>query len=521
MDDSNERYNQDKAKIVTRQDPAALAELIRLAARLNQAQGTAEIVALVTESAAGLCKAEDVFLYMLNPQSRETIRTIHRQTRKEVDPQLREIETNTGGWIMRHSRSLLSPDLLHDERFKGMKLKTASMRSAMGIPLMSDSAVIGSLVLIDKSDGAPFNQLELELLELLGQVISPFMRMTQQFQDFFIKSVPDSLLLEKYARLGLLGKSAAFVVMLKEIEAAARCDVRILLQGASGTGKELVARAIHQVSGRWSGPFVAIDCGAIPPSLVESELMGHVRGAFTGAQSDRRGLIVEADRGTLFMDEVANLPLEMQSKLLRVLQEGEVRPIGGNRNIKVDVRVIAAASSSLEERVRIGQFREDLYYRLYVFPIQVPSLKERQEDIGLLADHFLKKFAAQQNKQVTSFYPEIIDLFKRHPWRGNIRELENTVERLVTLTPVEVTAFGREFLPAEMQAELHSRLKTAEEWEVEPSLGEKLEHYEALLIRQALEQNQWNQSRAARALKIPVQTLHSKIERLKIEPAKE
>ena len=517
MDDSKEQHSLDISDAVNRQDPAALAELIRLAARLNQARGTGAIVTLITETAAGLFKDGDLFLYMVNPQTRETIRTIHRQSLKEADPQLREIETNTGGWIMRHSRSLLSPDLLHDERFKGMKLKTQSRVSAMGIPLMSDSAVIGSLVLIDKSDGAPFTQLELELMELFGQVISPFMRMTEQFQDFFIRPVPDSLLLDKYARLGLLGKSAAFVAMLRAIEAAARCDVRTLLQGASGTGKELVARAIHQVSGRWSGPFVAIDCGAIPPSLVESELMGHVRGAFTGAHSERKGLIIEADHGTLFMDEVANLPLEMQSKLLRVLQEGEVRPIGGNRNIKVDVRVIAAASSSLEDRVRSGQFREDLYYRLYVFPIQVPSLKERQEDIGLLADHFLKKFSAQQSKQVRSFNPEIIDLFKHHPWRGNIRELENVVERLVTLTPSEITTFGEKFLPVEMQAEMGNRHKTAEDWEVEPSLGEKLERYEAHLIRQALEQHEWNQSRAARALKLPVQTLHSKIERLKIE----
>lgn len=510
------QQDQDKTDAVRRQDPAALEELIKLAARLNQAKGSEETVALVTESAAGLFKAGDVFLYMLNPKTRETIRTIHRQSRKTADAELREIETNTGGWIMQHSRSLLSPDLLNDERFRGIKLKIKSHLSAMGIPLMSESAVIGSLVLIDKLDGTPFTSPELELLELLGQVIAPFMRMTQQFQAFFVKPVPDSLLLDKYARLGLLGKSGAFVAMLKAIEAAARCDVRILLQGASGTGKELVARAIHQVSGRWSGPFMAIDCGAIPPSLVESELMGHVRGAFTGAHAERKGLIVEADHGTLFMDEVANLPLEMQSKLLRVLQEGEVRPVGGNRNIKVDVRIIAAASSSLEERVRLGQFREDLYYRLYVFPILVPSLGERQEDIGLLADHFLKKFAARQNKQVGSFQPEIIDLFKRRLWRGNIRELENVVERLVTLAPVEVAVFGREFLPAEMQAELKGRLKTAEEWEVEPSLAEQLDDYEALLIRQALEQHAWNQSRAARALKIPVQTLHSKIERLQI-----
>ncbi len=496
-------------------DPADLAEMVRLAARLNRIKEAAAIVTAVTESAATLFKAEHVFLYMLNPQTRETVRTINRLSRKQDDAQLREIETNTGGWIMRYGKSLLSAELAGDERFRTLKT-TVAARSVMGIPLMSESVILGALVLIDKSDGSAYTAEELALLEMLREIISPFMRMTREFMIFFPRPASDAQLLEKYARLGLLGKSKSFITMLKAIEAAARCDVRVLLQGSSGTGKELVARAIHQVSGRWSGPFVAIDCGAIAPGLVESELMGHVRGAFTGALTERKGLIAEADHGTLFMDEVVNLPLEMQSKLLRVLQEGEIRPVGGNKNVRVNVRIIAAASTSLEERVRLGQFREDLYYRLYVFPIMVPALQERQEDIGLLAGHFLKKFAAQQAKQVQTFQPELIDLFKRRTWRGNVRELENFMERLVTLAPAEVAVFSQEYLPAELWAELLNRKKSAEEWEVEASLAEKLEAHEKVLIRQALEAHGWNQSRTARALKLPVQTLHSKMERLQI-----
>ena len=217
------------------------------------------------------------------------------------------------------------------------------------------------------------------------------------------------------------------------------------------------------------------------------------------------------------MDEVVNLPLELQAKLLRFLQEGEIRPIGSNHSKKVDVRVVAAASSSLERQVALGQFRQDLYYRLYVFPVTVPSLGERREDIGLLADHFLKKSAAHQRKKADSFSPEILAFLKRRSWPGNVRELENMIERLVTLAPAESVEINRKLLPGDLWQELADREAQNSGDLAILSYGERMDAYEALLIRQALEENGWSQSRAARALRMPVQTLHNKIVRLKID----
>lgn len=503
---------------MTGQEPPATEKLIELAAALNRQCDAAGVVRTITGQAAALLRAEHVFLFMLNPRTRETLRTMDRHSTGTSDPLLRQIETYTSGWIMRCQQPLHSPDLTRDERFKGIKFTSGAQASAIGVPLMSESLILGSLVLINRREESAFQPLHLNFLIQLGEIIAPFLRSSQQFQPFFDKPLPEPLLQEKYARLGLLGRSEPFVALLKGIESAAACDVRVLLQGASGTGKELVARAIHRMSSRWSGPFLAIDCGAIAPGVVESELMGHVRGAFTGAAADRKGLLESAHEGTLFMDEVVNLPLDMQSKLLRVLQEGEIRPVGSSKTRRIDVRIITAASSSLEKRVETGHFREDLYYRLYVFPILVPSLQLRREDIGLLAGHFLNKFAGQQNKQLGAFHPEIVDYLKRRPWPGNIRELENMVERLVTLAPRDLPLFTRDYLPPELRREAKSARRQTDEEGGEAPLAEKIAAYEAQLIRRALEEHGWNQSRAARALKLPVQTLHYKVEKLKIKP---
>jgi DNA-binding NtrC family response regulator len=210
-----------------------------------------------------------------------------------------------------------------------------------------------------------------------------------------------------------------WIEMLHAVEAAAKCDVRVLLDGKTGTGKELIARSIHNFSSRSDAPFVAIDCGAIPNNLIESELFGHKRGAFTGANTDRAGLFSEANHGTLFMDEINNLPFDMQSKLLRVLQEGEFRPVGSDKIVKTNVRIIAASSIPLKTMVDEKAFREDLFFRLHVYPIDIPDLKERQEDIPILANHFLSRYAKQQNKKTTHFHEEMTEFMKQQPWEGN------------------------------------------------------------------------------------------------------
>jgi formate hydrogenlyase transcriptional activator len=233
---------------------------------------------------------------------------------------------------------------------------------------------------------------------------------------------------------GLIGSSPKFRAVLDDIDMVAAVDSAVLVCGETGTGKEVVAQAIHDASPRRQRPFVAINCAAIPAALLESELFGYERGAFTGAVTHREGRFQAADRGTLFLDEIGDLPLELQPKLLRVLQEQQVERLGSSRAIPVNVRIIAATNRDLWAMVQEGKFRADLYYRLNVFPITLPALRERQDDIPLLVNHFVRKFSERQGKTIDCVPEEIMEVLKRHHWPGNIRELQNFVERAVIMT---------------------------------------------------------------------------------------
>lgn len=238
----------------------------------------------------------------------------------------------------------------------------------------------------------------------------------------------------------IIGQSGKMRAIFELIQTIAPQNSRVLITGESGTGKELVARAIHENSARSQTPFITINCGAFPETLLESELFGYVKGAFTGANENRRGLFQAAHGGTLFMDEIGNMNLAMQVKLYRVLQEGKVRPLGSTEEVDVDVRVIAATNKDLEKAIAAGEFREDLYYRLSVIPIQVPALRERREDIPLLARHFLEHFRKTMDKPVQSISAEAMSRLEAYDWPGNVRELENTIERAVALeSGMEIT----------------------------------------------------------------------------------
>jgi two-component system response regulator PilR (NtrC family) len=255
----------------------------------------------------------------------------------------------------------------------------------------------------------------------------------------------------------IIGASAKMRSLFELIETIAPQSSRVLITGESGTGKELVARAIHENSARCKSPFITINCGAFPETLLESELFGYVRGAFTGANENRRGLFQAADGGTLFMDEIGNMSLTMQVKLYRVLQEGKIRPLGSTEESSVDVRVIAATNKDLEKEIAEGRFREDLFYRLCVIPIHLPPLRDRRDDIPLLAKSFLDRYVKSMNKKIEGIDPEAMRRLEVYDWPGNVRELENTIERAVALEPgkrvsVEglperITSFYSEFHP--------------------------------------------------------------------------
>jgi DNA-binding NtrC family response regulator len=231
----------------------------------------------------------------------------------------------------------------------------------------------------------------------------------------------------------LVGTAPAMALVKRLGERAAKTGIPVLILGESGVGKELIARAVHGASDRAGRPFVAVNCGAISPNLVESILFGHEKGSFTGAHEKHLGKFQEASGGTLFLDEIGELPLDMQVKLLRALQEGEIDPVGAKRPVKVDVRILSATNRDLADGVRQGRFREDLYYRLNVFPIEAPSLRERLEDVPALVDHFIRRFAVETGKRVGSATPETLALLSAHDWPGNVRQLENAVYRAVVL----------------------------------------------------------------------------------------
>ncbi len=301
----------------------------------------------------------------------------------------------------------------------------------------------------------------------------------------------------------LIGKSPKIVEVYKTLARATLSPSNVLIVGESGTGKELVARGIHENSPRRQARFVAVNCGALTETLLESELFGHVKGAFTGAIAAKLGLFEEAHGGTLFLDEIGDIPLSLQVKLLRVLQEGELKPVGSTESKKVDVRVIAATHRNLEEAVGQGLFREDLFYRLKVILIELPPLRSRMEDLPALVEYFLASYSRRINKPVSHISDEAVTLLKAYHWPGNVRELEHAIERAVTMT--RTTILYPEDFPPEIRSNDKSTVATAP--------PNSLEELEKAHILKVLEENQFNKSKAATVLGIDRKTLHRKAQR--------
>src|SRR5216684_2300762 len=310
----------------------------------------------------------------------------------------------------------------------------------------------------------------------------------------------------------LVGDSPGMRELREQIERAAPTKATVLIQGESGTGKELVAREIHRRSSRARMAFVQVNCAAIPEELIESELFGHEKGSFTGAFRKQTGKFVAADSGTIFLDEVGDMSLRTQAKVLRVLQEGEVEPVGSATVIKVDVRVIAATNKELPEEIRAGRFREDLFYRLNVIPVRTPPLRERKEDIPLLAQHFAAMFSEQYNRHAKKFTASALKAMQDASWRGNVRELRNMIERLVIMVPpesIDISDLPAEFFRA--AADIISsamRLSTLQDFKDEA---------EKAFILAKLRENGWNVSRTAEAIDTPRSNLYKKIEQYNIK----
>jgi transcriptional regulator with PAS, ATPase and Fis domain len=305
---------------------------------------------------------------------------------------------------------------------------------------------------------------------------------------------------------------AVFEVMSKVI----KTESTVLITGETGTGKELVARAIHYNGSRKDGAFVAVNCSALTETLLETELFGHVKGSFTGAIAEKKGLFEIADKGTFFMDEIGDISANLQSKLLRVIQEGVIKKVGGTQDIKIDVRLIAATNRDLTKEVDRGSFRRDLYYRISVVEIHIPALRERRDDIPILAEFFLRRFAQKINKDITDFSPGAIKLLNEYDWPGNVRELENEIERAVILTENPSLA------PDDLSERLRSGGINLKIEEIKTrSLKGVIGTYERKIIAEVLGEMHWNKTRVAELLGITRQALNKKIDRYDLDRRKQ
>lgn len=348
------------------------------------------------------------------------------------------------------------------------------------------------------------------------------LRVKHALDQYRLEQENRSLKTKVERKFELVGQSPAMQQLRQLIETAGPTNSRVLIGGENGTGKELVARAIHMHSTRADHPFVAVNCAAIPETLIESELFGHEKGSFTGATSMKRGQFEQADGGTLFLDEIGDMSLSTQAKVLRALQEQQFTRVGGNKLLKVDVRVLAASNKDLEQEIQKGNFREDLYYRLNVVPIIVPPLRERREDIPALVRHFMKVHAEEQGLRIKEVTPEAMAVLQQYDWPGNIRELRNLIERLMIMVPGPIVDAPQVTLS--LQGRTSPAASPASAQAVSPlltksydSLRDARNAFEKEYISRKLREHHWNISRTAEDLKIERSHLHRKIKLLEVE----
>lgn len=398
----------------------------------------------------------------------------------------------------------------------------ASIRSTIGVPLVRGEEILGVLQVDNRQAPAMMTAADVDTLAVLSATASLAINNARLIERLHIAEDrlerENSYLRSKEAeRRGnghnIVGRSAAMNALLSQVGKVADTRVSVLIEGETGTGKELIASALHEGSRRRDKLFVTQNCAAMPESLLESELFGHKRGAFTGATEEKKGLFELAHGGTLFLDEIGELALPLQAKLLRVLQEGEIRPVGATQVRRVDVRIVAATNRSLEDEVKAGRFREDLYYRLKVFPLRTPPLRERREDIPLLAGHFLSHYARELGKITGGFAQHTMELLVSYDWPGNVRELQNEVQRLVIQVDLD-GIITPDFLSPHLRK---VEGVVARAGVPKGTLKEMVESFERYILREALRDHNNNKTNAARTLGITREGLHKKLRQLGVD----
>lgn len=426
------------------------------------------------------------------------------------------------GWVLRENRSVIIPDASKDDRFfKGIDLQEGFVtKSMICLPLRTRKGMIGVLYALNKLKGE-FTDREVRLLEIISGTIAIAIENAQFYGD--LKQYASSLEEEnrrlksevkiRFNLQGIVGSSPAMCRVFSLLDKVINTTTSVMIQGETGTGKELIARSIHYSGSLKDKPFIAENCGALSENLLESELFGHVKGAFTNAIADKKGIFELANGGTIFLDEIGEMSSAMQIKLLRVLQEGQIRQVGGSRYIEINARLIVSTNRNLEEEVKKGNFRDDLFYRINVFPIRLPPLRERREDIPLLADYFLKKFAKKLKRYTVRLTPQAMDSLSHFNWPGNVRELQNEIERALT-----IAGRNKEIKVEHLSEKIHvssgTRISIPD---TNCSLHEITEQVEQQMVIEALQKTGGNRSQAANMLGLTRQGLLNKISRYQIK----
>jgi Nif-specific regulatory protein len=498
-------------------DPVKFGTLIEVSALINSNYGDAiPLLTRILESATRLSEGESSSLILRDTESGKLHFTIALGPK---GPEVKHFTLNPGegiaGWVAQHGQSLIANDVETDSRFFSEISRSIGYanRSILAVPMRIRDEVVGVIEIINKRDKKYFTQEDLQWLEIFSvqaSIALENVRYLEKARDEIV-SLGDQIQ-EGKGWHKLVAESPAMLEKLQLVQRVAKTASSVLILGESGVGKELIAEQIHLQSDRREGPFIRVNCAALPEGILESELFGHVKGAFTDAVQNRKGRFELADKGTIFLDEIGDLPLLLQAKLLRVLQQRSFERVGSSESITVDVRIIAATNRDIEKLVEKGEFRSDLYYRLNVLPIQIPPLRQRKEDIPVLAESFLKKFARETNKHIEGYNDDAMELMLSYSWPGNVRELENAVERAVVIC--QERRIGAQDL-------LLGRGRNEGDEYKGKSLKEALAIFKRHFIRTALEENRWNQTETAKVLDIQRTYLSRLLKELTIVNSKE
>jgi DNA-binding NtrC family response regulator len=422
--------------------------------------------------------------------------------------------------LTRHSYDLLLLDLsLPRESGLDLLPRIKSLAPELPVIMITAYGTVGNVVDAIRAGASNFIQKPWDNEKLLADIRSAIGRQKAETEVVQLKRT----LKQRYSFRNIVGKSDVMLKLFDLVSQVAPSRSTVLIQGESGTGKELIAKAIHANSPRRDKPFIPVNTGAVPSDLLESTLFGHERGAFTSAVAAKKGLFEVADQGTLFLDEIGTMSIDMQAKILRVLQDRRFMRLGGTQEIQVDVRIVAATNVNLEQAVKDGRFREDLFYRLNVISLELPPLRSRKEDVPLLAQHYLKFYADENGFSTPELTPEALRMLMEYEWPGNVRELENVIERCVVLSTgphggSNAAQIGPDLFPGQLRGNTYST--TLLEQRPDASLFDVMEDIERRIIADRLERCNWNQTDAAEYFRIPLSTLNQKIKRLNIEVRK-